>query len=182
MLGDVRRQPNAPQQLGHSLAPFRARTLVQDKQAIRDLVADRAPWIERTIWVLKDHLQPRVALRSRATAKDLHSLAVEDDLAARGGLQTDGGASERRLATTGFTHQADDLADVDREARAGDRPHGHSVATTVDNLQVANLEDAHATSTGTNGSTGQASARSGAREINGGTSVRHRSMAYRQRG
>ena len=90
----------------------------------------------------------------RAERRDL--AALEDDGSRRRADEPDRGARERRLAAARLADEADDLAALDAEARAGDRAHAAAAAALVVDDDVRELERAHRAA---NGSTGQASAR-----------------------
>jgi hypothetical protein len=102
-------EPDRRQHLAHARSPFVRSADPVDNQPLFKRAADAPPWVQCGSRVLMNvvnivALDPP-ALRLRAADEP----AVEMDLAAGLALQSEDGAPERRLATTRFANQTEDL-------------------------------------------------------------------------
>ena len=179
---DVGGQAHPLQQFRYALATFGTVRQAGVDQGVRDLVTNAAPRIQRAVRILKHHLEPRLTPRTRSTPQRMHRLTLEADLTTAGCHQADRGARQRRLAATSFTYQTHNLASLRAQTRSSYRAEHNPIAPEVLDLHVDQFENAHATRSGAYGSTVHATARPGVRSTNGGTSRRHLSAAYAQRG
>ena len=94
-----------------------------DAEWLGDDLADRHPWIQRRVGILKDDLEltPHLAHPLAAVLRDV--LAVEDDLAGSALQQLDDRPTERRLAAPGLTDESESLPGSHREVDAVDGVH-----------------------------------------------------------
>src|SRR5262249_49482793 len=106
------------------------------QQRLLDDAADRQPWIERRIRILKDHLHrwPMQTHGAAVAASDLRS--IQPDRARTRPHQADDGAPQARFATTGLTDQSHGLSRTDLEAYAIDRAEDAETSFEV-NLKIA---------------------------------------------
>src|SRR6266478_6268773 len=97
-------------------------------RAFDDRVADRSPWIERAIRILKDNLYPASEPMQRTGTELRHVLAVKDDPSRAWFDQPRDAARDRRLARSRFADDAERFAaaNFQRYRRSG----GNVGATT----------------------------------------------------
>src|SRR5450755_341086 len=79
-------------------------------RALDDRVADRSPWIERAIRILKDNLYPAAEPMQRTRTELRHVLAVEHDPPRAWLDQSGDAARDRRLARSRFADDAERFA------------------------------------------------------------------------
>lgn len=104
------------------LAPAGDR-VVQPQRPLKEM-ADAVHRIQRAERVLEDHLHGRAVLAARAPGLRLEDvLALEQEGAARGLLESCKAPGESRLAAAGFTDEGYDLARCDVQVDAAERAH-----------------------------------------------------------
>ena len=79
--------------------------------------------VERGVGVLEDHLHAQLVGAPLRTRHGLHRLALVVHLAGGGRQDARDDESQRRLAATGFTDDADDLARLHVQVHAGHGVH-----------------------------------------------------------
>src|SRR3989304_2866125 len=114
-------QPDLTQRIHDNSAAFLGRADLVDAQALPDGLADRHPRIERRVRVLEDDLHVAAHGLQVGAAQLQHVDAVEPDGARAGLDQAQHRPSDRRLATTRLSHQAEGLAFPNGESHPVDR-------------------------------------------------------------
>src|SRR5216683_451123 len=116
-------QTDYVEKLADPLSPGGAARQVMDVERLAHDVADRLPWIERRVRVLKDHRHIAAMSPQRRAALVGDVLALELDGAGRRVEQANDGAAQCRLAAARFADQAQRFALLDVEVDPVHRVH-----------------------------------------------------------
>src|SRR6185436_1455433 len=98
-----RRQADQVEQLLDTSAPPATRREVERIERIGELRADLSPRVQRRVWVLKDHLQPRELPRPCTAGQWRNFTAFEDDSSRRGSNEPHRCTRETGLAAPRLT-------------------------------------------------------------------------------
>src|SRR5205085_4020379 len=111
------------QALHTSPASIRVARQTVDVQRLADNLAGGHPRIQRTVGILKNHLEFPAPSAQRGAVQGGEVLALEENPARGRCDQTNDRASQRGLAATTFADQADSFARLDEEADVVHGPH-----------------------------------------------------------
>src|SRR5713226_9284925 len=103
-------QADHVEQLADPFSPRGPAGQVMDVERLAHDVAHRLPWIERRIWVLKDHRHVTAMSPQRRAPLVGDVLALELNRSGCGIQQANDGAAQRRLAAARFADKAQRLA------------------------------------------------------------------------
>jgi hypothetical protein len=144
-------ESNVTEQSGHALAPCGSQLgFLPEEQRFPDDLACGPAGIERTVGILKDHLEP-LARSAELRAGKLREIAsFKTDAPGRGRFQADNGAPESALAASAFADQPDRLTRAHGKADSVNGPNnGTATSEPVRpdwemHLQILDFEKVHA--------------------------------------
>ncbi len=122
-LGELRAQANFAQGLNHAVVRLAAGRELMDEETLANRVTDRAPRVERRVWILEDQLHPPSQLAERLGTERQHVGPVERHRAGRHRDEPQQRARGGRLAASRFPDERQRFAPRNREGDAIHRTH-----------------------------------------------------------